>query len=173
MGPTQRPKPAPTPTSILRTSKLRHACNNIASVQSAPAQYQWIQRARDGHNPRTENKHRGARADGPLAPPAVHDHVGDKTTEQAAHGVDGGDDGERRVGHGDACRETVVGLHVECRVGLSATCEDGLDLVEGRNVVAVLLRAQGQRRGDERKSRRDGPGMKRQGSRDSRASRRA
>lgn len=46
-----------------------------------------------------------------------------------------------------------MSLHVERRVGLSATGEDGLDLVEGGDVVAVLWKMQGQRRWEGRKER--------------------
>ena len=99
-----------------------------------PAENERTERRCNAHETCAKGHDEGAGEDRALAAPAVHDEVGDGAAEEATCSVDGGDDGECRVGHRDTGGEAIV---VVGKAKVTAG-EDSLELIEAGDVEAVL-----------------------------------
>lgn len=89
----------------------------------------------DTHETGSHADEEGGGAGGALAAPAVHEHIAEQASCETASGEDGGYNGELEVRHGETSGEAIegVGAWVYFLAG-----QDGLDLVEDRDVVAKL-----------------------------------
>jgi hypothetical protein len=93
----------------------------------------------DAHESGANSNYDGAYSIGSPPPPSIHDEIGNKAASKATDGKDGGKDGEGNIGH----RNTVnkggrEGGGEEGFWCYGFACQNSLDLIENRDVVAIL-----------------------------------
>ena len=104
-----------------------------------PAKQEEKQRVGDAHESGAKSNYNGAYLIGSVPPPPIHDEVGNETASKATNGKYGGKDREGNIGHGNTvnkdARESGGEEGIWC---YGFACQDSLDLIENRNVVAIL-----------------------------------
>jgi hypothetical protein len=104
-----------------------------------PPKQEKKQRVGEAHESGTNSNYDGAYSIGSAPPPPIHDEVGHETTNKTTNGEDGGQDGKGNVGHGDTADNVARGGGGEKGFWYDGlACQDSLDLIENRDMVAIL-----------------------------------
>jgi len=103
-----------------------------------PPKQEKKQRVSNTHESGTDSNYDGAYSIGSPPPPPIHDEVGHETASKTTNSEDRGQDGEGNVGHGDTAENIGRGDGEEGFWYDGLACQDNLDLIENRNVIAIL-----------------------------------